>query len=73
MHEEKTGSINDEKQIQDKEGGRINRGRHQAQCTICKSPYRQHIDEEWINWCSPYDLERLRYQSVCSLSPRSRL
>ena len=57
MNEEKTGSVNDEKQIQDKKDGGINLGRHQAQCTICLSPYRQQIEEEWINWRSPGDLE----------------
>jgi hypothetical protein len=53
MAEAKVGSVNDEKQPQDKEGAGVNIGRHQAQCQICSSPYRQQIEEEWISWNSP--------------------
>lgn len=54
MTEEKVGSVNDEEQIQEKkDGGGVNLGRHQAQCTICLSPNRQQIDEDWINWHHP--------------------
>jgi len=49
MTEEKIGSVNDEKQLKDKESG-VNRGRHQAQCTICSHPNRLEIEERWIGW-----------------------
>jgi hypothetical protein len=52
MTEEKIGSVNDEKQVQAKEGGVVNLGRHQAQCTICSSPYRRQIEEDFIGWGS---------------------
>jgi len=50
--------MNDEKQVKDKEGG-VNLGRHQAQCSICLFPYRQQIEEEWINWQSPHYFEQV--------------
>jgi hypothetical protein len=59
MQEESTDSMNNKKQIQEKESGGVNLGRHQAQCTICKSPYRQQIEEEWISWYSPSHFEKL--------------
>jgi hypothetical protein len=46
MTEEKTGSENDEKQLKDKEAGSVNRGRHKAQCSICRHPQRQKIEED---------------------------
>ena len=36
----------------------VNLGRHQAQCTIYSSPYRQQIEEEWISWHSPAHFEK---------------
>jgi hypothetical protein len=54
MTEEKIGSVTDERQVQDKEGGGVNLGRHQAQCAICLSSYRQQIDELFIDWVSPH-------------------
>ena len=47
-------SSNDKKQLKDKEDGSVNLGRHQAQCTICSSPYRQAIEEAFVDWGSPY-------------------
>ena len=54
MTEEKIGSVTDKRQVQDKEGGGVNLGRHQAQCAICLSSYRQQIDELFIDWVSPH-------------------
>ncbi|MGA2608317.1 MAG: hypothetical protein ABSH01_12780 [Terriglobia bacterium] len=45
--------MNDEKQLKDKEDGSVNLGRHQAQCSICLSSYRQQIDELFVDWASP--------------------
>ena len=38
MKEDNVGSVNDVKQVQDKEGGGVNLGRHKAQCSICLHP-----------------------------------
>ena len=48
--------MNDEKELKDKdkESGNVNLGRHQAQCSICLSSYRQQIDELFIDWVSPH-------------------
>ena len=35
------------------QGGSVNLGRHQAQCSICTSPHRQQIEQAWINWNYP--------------------
>jgi hypothetical protein len=45
--------MSDNKQVTVKEGGSVNLGRHQAQCTVCQHPQRQEIEEEWINWLFP--------------------
>jgi hypothetical protein len=42
--------MEDKQELKGKEGGSVNLGRHQAQCTICKSPNRQEIEEMWIDW-----------------------
>ena len=34
----------------DDEGGKVNLGRHQAQCAICNHPDREQIEYEWVNW-----------------------
>lgn len=31
----------------------INLGRHQAQCSICRHPQRQEIEEAWVGWGYP--------------------
>jgi hypothetical protein len=31
----------------------VNRSRHEAQCSICASPYRQEIEEAFISWRNP--------------------
>jgi hypothetical protein len=49
MPEEKTGSVNHEKQLNDKEGS-VNLGRHQSQCTVCSHPNRLETEEAWMNW-----------------------
>jgi hypothetical protein len=46
----------DEKELKGNEGGGVNLGRHQAQCTICSSPYREEIEQEWISWRATYSL-----------------
>jgi len=33
---------------QEERGARL--GRHQAQCSVCRHPQCQEIEEEWINW-----------------------
>ena len=53
MTEEKIGSVNDEKQLKDKEGGSVNLGRHKSQCSICLHPKCQEIEEDWLGWTSP--------------------
>jgi hypothetical protein len=53
MTEEKIGSVNDEKQVVDNEGVSVNLGRHQAQCKVCLSPYREEIEEDWVGWTYP--------------------
>src|SRR5208337_5108150 len=50
---EEIGS-NDRKQLKGNEVGGVNLGRHQAQCSICLSSYRQQIDDLFIDWVSPY-------------------
>jgi hypothetical protein len=50
MPEEKIDSVNEETEVKAQQSGSVNLGRHQAQCTICSSPYRQQIEEEWISW-----------------------
>jgi len=45
-------------QRKDEEGG-VNLGRHQAQCTICSSPYREQIEQEWTSWHSPQHFAEL--------------
>ncbi len=42
--------MEDKRELKDKEGSSVNLGRHQAQCTVCSSPYRQLIEECWIGW-----------------------
>ena len=42
--------MSDNKQVKVKEGGSVNLGRHQAQCTVCQHPQRQEIEEAWIGW-----------------------
>ncbi len=46
--------MNDEKQLNGKEAGNVSLGRHQTQCAICLSSYRQAIDELFIDWVSPH-------------------
>ena len=46
--------MNDEKELKDMGSGNVNLGRHQAQCAICLSSYRQQIDELFIDWVSPH-------------------
>jgi hypothetical protein len=49
-----TGSTNGRNQAKaHEEGGAVNLRRHQAQCTICRSPFREAIDESFLNWISP--------------------
>lgn len=31
----------------------VNQGRHEAQCSVCKHPQREEIDQEFLNWKSP--------------------
>lgn len=59
----------------------VNRSRHEAQCSICASPYRQEIEEAFINWRHPlyiakdYDTTRYaiyRHAHACDLFSKRR-
>ena len=50
MRENNVGSVDDVKQVQDKEGGGVNLGRHRAQCSICLHPECKEIEQRWIDW-----------------------
>jgi hypothetical protein len=59
----------------------VNRARHEAQCSICASPYRQEIEEAFINWRHPtdiakdYDVTRdaiYRHAHACDLFSKRR-
>ena len=59
----------------------VNRSRHEAQCSICASPYRQEIEEAFINWRHPvyigdeYNTTRYaiyRHAHACGLFSRRR-
>jgi hypothetical protein len=50
MPEDQLVSMYDENELKENEVGGVNLGRHQAQCTICLSPYREQIEQEWISW-----------------------
>jgi len=45
--------MKENQEITVKESLSVNLGRHQAQCAICLSSYRQEIDELFIDWVSP--------------------
>jgi len=49
--DEKPGSA-EQTQTTVVQDGTVNLGRHAAQCTICNSPYRQYIEESWLEWRS---------------------
>ena len=53
MSEQNVVSANNNNQPKDHQGGSVNLGRHQAQCSICLSPYRHQIEEEFLSWHSP--------------------
>jgi hypothetical protein len=53
MTEEKINSATDAKQLNDKGGGSVNLGLHQAQCKVCLSSCRQEIEELFMDWVSP--------------------
>lgn len=36
----------------------VNLKRHMSQCSICRSPYRQEIEEKWTNWCCTHHLAK---------------
>jgi len=40
----------DQTQCREKAGAPVSLGRHQAQCSICKHPRREEIDEAWVAW-----------------------
>ena len=59
----------------------INCSRHEAQCSICASPYRQEIEEAFINWRTPnaiadeYEINRYalyRHAHACDLFSKRR-
>ena len=58
MSEQNVSSVNVVKQQQDQERARVNLGRHQAQCSICRSECREEIEERWINWAHTLQLAR---------------
>jgi hypothetical protein len=45
--------MSDRNQVGDNDGHNVNLGRHQAQCTICNSPHREEIEQNWIDWVHP--------------------
>ena len=53
MAEPKAVPANNGNQASVKQGGSVNLGRHQAQCSICSSPHRQQIEQAWMNWTYP--------------------
>src|SRR5213083_2461081 len=50
MKEDNAGSVNDVKQVQDREGGGVNLGRHKAQCSICLHAECKEVEQWWIDW-----------------------
>jgi len=60
--QENPGSISSQ-QPEDKKDGRVNLGRHQAQCSICQSSCREAIDELFVDWTSPDELVK-KYTSL---------
>jgi hypothetical protein len=44
-------------------GGNVNLGRHMSQCSICRSPYREEIEERWVDWGHPSDIESVYHIS----------
>ena len=61
MRENNVGSVDDVKQVQDKEGGGVNLGRHRAQCSICLHPECKEIEQRWIDW-EPMSQIKYEYQ-----------
>jgi hypothetical protein len=66
---------------QHEEAKAVNRSRHEAQCSICASPYRQEIEEAFINWQQPsniagnYEINRYalyRHAHACDLFSKRR-
>jgi len=51
MTGEKLGSA-EQTQTRVAQDSRVNLGRHAAQCSICNHPYRQDIEERWLEWRS---------------------
>jgi hypothetical protein len=36
-----------------KQSAQVNKGRHEAQCSVCKHPQRTEIEQEFLTWKSP--------------------
>jgi hypothetical protein len=47
--QEQVGS-NGKRQLNNKDGHKVNLGRHQAQCSICSHPEREEIETLWVDW-----------------------
>jgi hypothetical protein len=40
-------------------GGSVNQGRHQAQCSICKSAHLDAIEQDFIHWTSVSEIQQI--------------
>jgi hypothetical protein len=49
--------MNDDKPM--KADGHVNLGRHKAQCTICAHPKCAQIEDFFVDWCSPDDIQSI--------------
>jgi hypothetical protein len=63
MSEELTAAMEANSQPQKNQGGSVNLGRHQAQCSICRSEVREKIEDQFIGWMSP-DLIASKYSNL---------
>jgi hypothetical protein len=34
----------------------VNLGRHRSQCSVCKHPQCQQIEDDWLDWTSPHKI-----------------
>jgi hypothetical protein len=48
--------MDDKKQLTDEEGGRLNLGRHESQCSICSHPQRLEIERAFVGWGHPTEI-----------------
>lgn len=48
----------DDTKVQQTDEREVSLGRHKAQCSVCKHPNCQDIEEAWVDWTSP---EKIAY------------